>query len=127
MWDTRPSVKTAAALAGGVIATLLIAGAVFHFADLEITEEGSGSAADDFVLTVPNVLGQPSAEAKAQLEVAGFRVRLLQYLPPTAFEKEFGGVNRWYPAYPSEAAVRRQRPDPGAEVEPDTIVTVGVR
>jgi beta-lactam-binding protein with PASTA domain len=120
-------VKTAAAFAGGVIATLLIGGAVFHFADLEIADEGSGSGTDDFVLTVPNVLSQSSAEAQAHLEVAGFRVRVLQYLPPTAFEKEFGGVNRWYPAYPSAAAVRRQRPDPGAEVEPDTIVTIGVR
>ena len=127
MWDTRPRVKTAVAFAGGVIATLLIAGVVFHVADLEIGDEGSGGGPDDFVLTVPNVLGQSSEDAKAQLEVAGFRVRLLQYVPPSGFEKQFGRINRWFPAYPSEAAVRRQRPDPGSEVEPETIVTVGVR
>jgi hypothetical protein len=127
MWDTRRRVKTAAAFAGGVIATLVIAFAVFHFAGLEVGEEGSGSGADDFVLTVPNMLGQPSADAEADLEVAGFRVRVLQYVPPSAFEKELGVGKRWYPANPSEAAVRRQRPDPGAEVEPETIVTIGVR
>ena len=119
--------KVAAAFAGGVLATLLIVGAVLHFADLEITETGSGGGADDFVLTVPNVLGQSGVDAAAQLEVAGFRVKLLQHVQFGTFEKGFGGGNHWYPATPSEAAVRKQRPDPGAEVEPDTLVTLGVR
>jgi hypothetical protein len=120
-------VKTAAAFAGGVIVTLLIAGAVLHFADLEIADEGSGNGTGDFFLTVPNVLGQSGVDAAAQLEVAGLRVKLLQHVQFSTFEKGFGGGNRWYPATPSEAAVRRQRPDPGAEVEPDTLVTLGVR
>jgi PASTA domain len=127
VWETRRCVKTAAAFAGGVIATLLIGGAVLHFADLEIADEGSGNGAVDFALTVPNVLGQSGVDAEAQLEVAGFRVKLLQHVQFSTFERGFGGGNRWYPATPSEAAVRRQRPDPGAEVEPDTLVTLGVR
>ena len=115
--------KTAAAFAGGVIATLLIAGAVLRFADLEITDEGAG----DLVLTVPNVLGQSGVDAEAQLDVSGFRVKLLQHVQFGTFSEEFGGGAHWDRATPSEAAVRRQRPNPGAEVEPDTIVTLGIR
>jgi hypothetical protein len=120
-------VKTVAAFVGGAIATLLVAGAVLYFADLEIADEGSGGGTDDYVLTVPNMLGQSGVDAKARLEVAGFRVRLLQHVPFGTFEKEFGGGNHWYPAPPSEASVRKQSPDPGTEVEPDTIVSLGVR
>ena len=115
--------KTAAAFAGGVIATLLIAGAVVHFAGFEITDEGAG----DPVLTVPNVLGQSGVDAEARLEVGGFRVKLLQHVEFGTFSEEFGGGAHWDPATPSEASVLRQRPNPGAEVEPDTIVTLGVR
>jgi hypothetical protein len=116
-------VKTAVAFAGGVVATLLVAGAVLHFTDLEITDEGAG----DLVLTVPNVLGQSGVDAEAQLDVGGFRVNLLQHVQFGTFSKELGGGAHWHPATPSEAAVRRQRPNPGAEVEPDTVVTLGVR
>jgi hypothetical protein len=120
-------VKTAAAFVGGVIATLLVAGAVLLFSDLEIADEGSGGGTGGFVLEVPNVLGQAGVDAEAQLTVAGFRVRLLQHVQYGTFEREFGGGNHWYPATPSEASVRRQSPDPGTEVEPDTVVTLGVR
>jgi hypothetical protein len=117
-------VKTVGAFTAGVIATLLVAIAVLHFADLEITDDGSGS---DFVVTVPNLLGQSGVDAEADLNVAGLRVKLEQYLRPSPLEKELGGRGRWLPAPASEAAVRRQDPDPGTKVEPDSLVTLGVR